>query len=246
MLRAAWSVLLALLAAGCAPADAEPVVAAPLSFGKILTFLFLTLGPGNVAWLFVAKTRGFDKQVKRRIAIEATLYAGLAVLAAATVGVATLNKWGVSVTALQFSTGLLLFLVALRQVLALYGSRDSHADAPPRTDAGEAPNPATLAFSLAFPAIATPYGIALVIMILTVRAGTAYVLPVLLATGVVLVVDLAVMLVAERIVTRPTVVKAAAIVGVIMAVLMLSLGVQAGFEALRVLLDGGATTTARG
>jgi multiple antibiotic resistance protein len=204
----------------------------PFSLGKLFTFLFLTLGPFKIIGPFVQMTHGRDAAFKRELALRGTIVAAIGLLAAATVGANTLVKWGVSVGALQLTAGIILFLVALRQVMEQYGSRE--AAEPAASAAAVAPVPASkLAVLLAFPTIVTPWGVALVIMAMTLREG--YALQILAATAVVLVVNFLVMMVAERILKAPAIVAVLAIVGTVLGILQVALGVQVMAAALPML-----------
>jgi multiple antibiotic resistance protein len=94
-----------------------------------------------------------------------------------------------------------------------------------------------MAFSpLAFPTIVTPYGIAVLIVLVTLgRGNTTRLLEILVTAGVVLLLDLLAMLSAERVLKAPFVAPALAIVGAVMAVLQVALSVQAILLACRLL-----------
>lgn len=237
MVRRATPFLLLLAMASCGSGADEPVRAV-FSVEKIFTFLLLTLGPAAATRPFVAKTQGLDARLKREIAVRAVVYAALGVLAAATIGVLMLRKWNISIDALQFSASLILFWFALRQVMSWYAPQEPKPAAHATTREPIAPS--TLAFSLAFPTIATPYGIAVLILLLSVYPGMAKAVTVLGLAGIVLAIDLVAMLGAESLLGRPKVILALRIVGVVLGVLMVAAGVEAGFQALRPLLGGTA------
>jgi multiple antibiotic resistance protein len=137
------------------------------TLAKVFTFLFLTLGPLKIIGPFASMTRGYDAAFKRRLAIRGIVIATIALLAAATTGANILQQWGISIGAMQLTAGILLFLVALRPVLEQYETHqprthaEASADLPPSS-------PSALAFSpLAFPTIVTPYGIAVLIIAVT-------------------------------------------------------------------------------
>jgi multiple antibiotic resistance protein len=206
---------------------------APFSLGKVFTFLFMTLGPFKIFGPFAAMTRGRDGAFKRRLAFEGIIISALAMLAAVTVGANTLDSWGISVGALQLAAGIVLFLIALKPVLEQY---EPHKDQPEASGSAAAPAPtaSALAFSpLAFPTIVTPWGIAVLIMLATLRRDNM--LQILGVTAFVLVLDLLAMLVADRILKTPFVASALGIVGAVMGVLQIALAVQATVDALRMM-----------
>ena len=95
------------------PAGAEPPV---FSFGKVFTFLFLTLGPLKIIGPFAEMTRGRDAAFRRELAYRGAAVAAVGLLVAVTIGTRILDKWGISVGALLLTAGIVLFLVALRPV----------------------------------------------------------------------------------------------------------------------------------
>ncbi len=214
----------------------QPDQALALSPGKIFTFLFVMLGPLKVIGPFGAMTAGHDRRFKRRLALDAIVIASVGALAAVTLGVRILQKWGVSVGALLLTAGIILFLVALKVVLHQYDPHDQAAtDTPPPATAA-APPPG-LAFSpLAFPTIITPYGVALLIVLVVLRAGQpALVAQVVGIAAIVLGLDYLAMLSADRILSTPKVRPVLVIVGTVLSVLQVALGVQAMIDALHLL-----------
>src|SRR6201988_3692725 len=142
----------------------EPGAVFHWSLGEAFTFLFVALGPLNVIGPFATLKHGRGIAFKRGLAFRAFLVATIALIFAATLGAKTRQAWGISVGALLLAAGTILFLVALRPVLAGYnpgGERlQANSVAVPETSKSE------LAFSpLAFPTIITPYGLALLILL---------------------------------------------------------------------------------
>jgi multiple antibiotic resistance protein len=207
-----------------------PLIA--LTFGKAFTFLFLTLGPLKIMGPFVAMTRGRDAAFKRKLAIEGFVIAAIAAFAAATIGVSVLSKWGVSVGALMVTAGIVLFLVALRQVLQQYEPKNPAPDAPP--DHATPQRSTAIAFSpLAFPTIITPYGVAVLILLVALSGDRT--MPIFAMAALVLVLDLLAMLGAERVLKTPYIASVLGIVGAVIGVLQVALGVQLVINGLRLL-----------
>jgi multiple antibiotic resistance protein len=215
----------------------QPSASDPFSPGKVFTFLFVMIGPLKVIGPFAKMTAGWDRGLKRRLAFQAIAIAAIGAFAAATVGSRLLQKWGISLGALLLTTGLVLFLVAMRVVMEQY---EPHVQAE-MTDHPSAivepASPGALAFSpLAFPTIITPYGAALLILLMSLRSGQTAVLVKIIGIAVlVLVLDLAAMLTADRILTTPAIRPTLGILGSVLSVLQVALGVQAIIEALRLL-----------
>jgi multiple antibiotic resistance protein len=205
------------------------------SLGQAFMFLFMTLGPLNVLGPFVAMTQARDTTFKRRLAFRAFVVATIALLFAATVGALTLQKWGISVGALLITAGVILFLVALQPVLAGYKPREPRVEATAAATAST-PSVSELALSpLAFPTIVTPYGIAVLILLITLHPLSVGGLPILGVAGLVLALDLLAMLGANWIAKARFFTPGLGIVGSVMGILQVALGVQAVADGLRLL-----------
>lgn len=131
---------------------------------QIFTFLFLMLGPFKIIGPFAKMTEHATSQLTNKIALQATLFATLGVLIASFVGENILNNFGIPVPILALTGGLILFLVALTNVIQQYSPATTKEDQPTPTIL-MALNP------LAFPVIVTPYGIAAVIVFMTISPG---------------------------------------------------------------------------
>ena len=215
----------------------QPSPSDPFSPGKVFTFLFLMIGPLKVIGPFAKMTAGWDPGLKRRLAFQAIAIAAVGAVAAATLGSRLLQKWGISLGALLLTTGIVLFLVAIRIVMQQYESHEQTEQTDHPGTVARPPSPGALAFSpLAFPTIITPYGAALLILLMTLRSGqTTILLGIIGIAGLVLVLDLVAMLTAERILTTPAVRPALGILASVLSVLQVALGVQAIVDGLRLL-----------
>lgn len=128
---------------------------------QILTLLFLMLGPFKIIGPFAKITEKATPLLTRQIAARATLYSVLAVLLASFLGESFLAKFGIPVPILALTAGLILFLVALSNVIQQFNPVVSK----------EEPTPANLSMALnpiAFPTIVTPYGIGAVIVFMAI------------------------------------------------------------------------------
>lgn len=199
-----------------------------LDLGKIFTFFFLTLGPKAVIAPCARSAAGLDAADRRRVAFAATGIALLSVIIAATIGVRVLDNWGVSTGALLIAAGIILFLIALESIRSQYDPLEAAADAPP-----EPVGVLRLAFKLAFPYLVSPYGVAVVILVLTSRPPEIPIAPILSMLAGIMVLNLVVMLNAQRIAGSSYIGPAFAIVGAVLAVLQAALGVQAVLTGLR-------------
>ena len=215
----------------------QPSPSDRFSPGKVFTFLFVMIGPLKVIGPFAKMTAGWDPGLTRRLAFQAIGIAAVGAFAAATVGSRPLQNWGISLGALLLTTGVVLFLVAMRVVMEQYEPHEWAEKADHPSAAARPTSVAALAFSpLAFPTIITPYGAALLILLMTLRAGQTAILVRIIGIAVlVLGLDLVAMLTADRILTTPAVRPTQGILGSVLSVLQVALGVQAIVEALRLL-----------
>src|SRR5262245_23768231 len=222
----------------------QPSPSDPFSPGKVFTFLFVMIGPLKVIGPFAQMTAGWDRGLKRKLAFQAITIAAIGALAAATLGSSLLQKWGISLGALLLTTGIVLFLVAMQVVMQQYEPHEQAEKAAHPSASADPPSPSALAFSpLAFPTIITPYGAALLILLVSLRSSqTAVVLQIIGIAILVLALDLVAMLAADRILTTPAVRPTLGILGSVLSVLQVALGVQAIIEALRLLGVTGLTT----
>jgi multiple antibiotic resistance protein len=198
----------------------------PLPAAQIFTFMFLMLGPFKIVGPYAAIIRGADPGQARRIALLATLYAGLALLVAAFLGESVLRNFGIPLPVLALSAGIILFLVALLNILQQFqppGSpRDHAAPGPPELKLALIP--------LAFPAIVTPYGIAALIVFLSLSQDVDTRLTVGAIVVLIMLLNLAVMLLTRYILPVLNVVMP--IVGAVLGVVQVALGLQIIHRAL--------------
>ncbi|MGE5295290.1 MAG: MarC family protein [Solirubrobacterales bacterium] len=196
-----------------------------LSVGEVFTFLFLTLGPIKVIGPFARITQRADRMLAHRIAWRAILFSIFALLLAALIGESFLRRYDMPVPVLALAGGIVLFLVALQTVLQQFTS-------PARSE-GEL-TPATLSMAItpvAFPTIVTPYGIAALIIFVTLSPDWEgkVVLGVMLL-GIMLL-DLVTMLLARHILHFLGVFLQ--ILGAVLAIIQVALGLQIILNSLQ-------------
>jgi multiple antibiotic resistance protein len=124
----------------------------------IFTILFLMLGPFKIIVPYSKLTEDAEPALARKIAIRAIAYSSLALLLAATIGEKILGNYGIPVPILAMTGGIILFVVALMNVVQQFGWQTTHANSK------ETPSLKMAMYPLAFPTIVTPYGIAAVIV----------------------------------------------------------------------------------
>ncbi len=132
-----------------------------IEISQIFALLFLMLGPFKIIGPFAKMTRDADPKLTRQLATRAIFFSVLAVLFASILGEQILAKYGIPVPILAFAAGLILFLVALQNVIQQFAPPDTKHE-PVAPTLQMALNP------LAFPTIVTPYGIAAVMVFMAI------------------------------------------------------------------------------
>lgn len=219
-------------------ADTEAVLSLELS--KIFTFFFLTLGPKAVIAPFAQSTAKLDAVTTKRVALATTAISLLSILVASTIGVRVLTSWGISTGALLIAAGVILFLIALESIRERYQQEEFHTNTPSSdkstgSSIGNSPEVSVrrLAFKLAFPYVVSPYGVAVVILVLTSRPEHVAIAPIVAMLVGIMLLNLVVMLNAGRIARSLYIAPAFAVLGAVLGVLQAALGVQAILVGLR-------------
>jgi len=198
-----------------------------IPLAQIFTFLFLMLGPFKIIGPFAGLTRGVDAGLSRQIAIRALVYSALALLLAALLGETILDKYGIPLPILALSAGIILFLVALQNMLQQFvplTSNDREVSAP------------TLSVAmtpLAFPTIVTPYGISALIVFLALSPDLQSRLLIGVIVLAIMALNLVAMLSARPILRFLGVFLQ--ILGAVLSVVQVALGLQIISSSLRML-----------
>jgi multiple antibiotic resistance protein len=198
-----------------------PTFSGTIGLGEIFIFLFITLGPFTVVRTFAQLTRDSESSFRTQLATRTFLIALVAALASALVGSTLMGKWHVSVPAIAFTAGILLFVVALRSLLDLYAT---HHPAE-----GAAPTLAMATSPLAFPNIVTPAGLAIAITLIALGPDARW--QILGCMTAVIVIDYLVMLFVKplmKVLALPL-----ALLGVVLLVLQVALSIQIVIFAVR-------------
>jgi multiple antibiotic resistance protein len=177
---------------------------------------------------FAQLTRNADVALRRTIALRAFVFSTVALLAGAYLGQFLLAKWQMSVVALMLAGGILLFLVAIKRILA--------PDPPEKlAAAGERPTRALALSPLTFPTIVTPYGVATLIVFLVLGPQLQFLILGLLVS--VMLLNLLAMLYARpvlRVLGVPL-----QVLGAVLGVMQAALGIRIILLAIRRLVVGG-------
>jgi len=186
--------------------------------------LFIGMGPIKVLLVYMAKTAGLDKDVRRAMARRIVIVAGSVGIGIFALGSLLQSFLHFSIGALNIIGGLILLLLALNMVLG--GGK-------PKTGsgAGEAVDPMSLAVSpLAIPLTLNPVGI----VTLVVASSEVTDLPsssaVVVLIAIVMVIDLGVLLFSDKV--APYLSEAT------IELLEVVLGIFLGALAIQLMLNG--------
>ena len=190
------------------------------SMSHIVTFLFLMLGPTKIIGPFVNVTEGADRTLEKKIARNAIVFSGIALLIAGLLGEMILRKHSVPLPVLALAAGVILFLVAIQDTVRQFSfsSHDSNVKFEAEPSMKRALDP------LAFPVIVTPYGIAALIVFLSFAADFESQIQIGLIVFVILLLNFLAMLFARKVLA--TLGIALAILGAVLSVVQVALGLQ--------------------
>ena len=113
-------------AAAAAQGAVQAGMAQELPPVQIFTLLFLMLGPFKIIGPFAQLTKGADDRQAHRIAWLSIVFASAALLVAALLGSSILDSYRIPVPVMALAGGLILFLVALKNLLEQF---QTHVDA---------------------------------------------------------------------------------------------------------------------
>ncbi|HEX4271453.1 MAG TPA: MarC family protein [Rhizomicrobium sp.] len=119
--------------------------------------LLVVIDPIGMGPVFVGLTSGLEEQVRRKIALEASIIAFCVLAGSALVGDWLLARLGISLAAFRIAGGLLLFAIAFEMVFQRRTER--------KTDQTGHPGTAIAAFPLAIPLMAGPGAITAMVLL---------------------------------------------------------------------------------
>jgi multiple antibiotic resistance protein len=195
---------------------------------QVFFILFLMLGPFKVLGPFTKMTLGATPALTRNIAIRAILLASIILILAAVMGDQMLENFGIPVPVLALAGGVILFMVALMNVLQQF-------DTPKILNEPVAPPSMKVAMNpLAFPTIVTPYGVAAVIVFMALAPdmdGKMLVGEIIL---IIMAINLVFMLINRYIFKVMAVILP--ILGAILGVVQVALGLKIIYNSIDALL----------
>jgi len=192
-------------------------------------FLFLMLGPFKIIGPFAKITLGADPILVRQIAIRSIIFSTVALLIAGLLGEMILRKYGIPLPILGIAGGIILFLVALLNIIKQFAPLEEHENRVLTPTLNMAMNP------IAFPTIVTPYGIAAVIFILAYSPDITSKLQVGVIVLGIMVVNLVIMLITRYVFKFLAIFLS--ILGAILGVIQVALGLLIINNQLRILLN---------
>jgi len=200
-----------------------------LNNAQTFLLLFLMLGPFKVLGPFVKVTKNADLALSRKIAVRAILFSIISLVVAALLGGNIMNNYGIPVPILALSAGIILFLVALLNIIQQFNPSEPNADSDKTPSLTVAVNP------LAFPIIVTPYGIAAVIVFVTLSPDLNSKLIVLAMVAGIMLLNLLVMLFARNL-FKPLTLVILSILGAILGVIQVALGLKIIYNSWQALM----------
>lgn len=127
---------------------------------KFFVLFFVIVEPISLVPLFAAMTEGADESFRRRMALRAVLIAGTVFALFAIGGAWFLQTMGISIAAFRIAGGIMLFLIALEMVFARESGTRTTSE-----EKDESKKRADISvFPLAFPFIAGPGALAIVLL----------------------------------------------------------------------------------
>jgi multiple antibiotic resistance protein len=156
------------------------------SLAEVFITIFIGMGPIKVLLIYIAKTQGMDKALKRRIATRIVIVAGSVAVGLFILGAFLQQVLHFSIGALNIIGGLILLLLALNMVM---GSKSGGHSG------GEAEDPMSMAVSpLAIPLTLNPVGIVAVVVASSEVTDLPSSIAVVVLIGVVMAIDFAILL----------------------------------------------------
>jgi multiple antibiotic resistance protein len=194
----------------------------------IFAFLFLMLGPFKIIGPFAKITQGADPKLTRRIAFRAMMFSSIALLLAAILGSRIMTNFTIPIPILAISGGLILFLVALLNIIKQFATPSANPENVIHPTLDMAINP------LAFPTIVTPYGIAAVIIFLSLSPDLNSKLTVGVIVLAIMAINLIFMLITRYI--YKFLALFLALLGAILGIIQVALGLMVIYNNLRILV----------
>jgi multiple antibiotic resistance protein len=194
-----------------------------------IVFLFLMLGPFKIIGPFAKITQNATPALTRQIAFRAIVFSCIALMLAALLGGKILGNVGIPLPILIISAGIVLFLVALLNIIQQFNTPETHSENAITPTLAMALNP------LAFPTIVTPYGIAAVIVFLALSPDLESKLNVGAIVAGIMALNLFIMLITRFI--FKFLIMILSVLGAILGIIQVALGVMIIYNQFKILLN---------
>lgn len=178
------------------------------------------LGPSKIIGPFVKVTEGADRALEKKIARNAIIFSGIALLFASLLGEWILKEHSIPLPVLALAAGVILFLVAIQDTVRQF----SFSTHEPAVRAKIEPSMKLALDPLAFPVIVTPYGIAALIVFLASTPDVESQLQIGLIVVAILLLNFLAMIFARKVLVKLGIVLA--IFGTVLSVVQVALGLQ--------------------
>lgn len=190
---------------------------------NILLLFFIMLGPLKMIGPFFAATRNLEPRAVRSLAWKVFIISVIALLLAGLGGSVLMSNWGISVPVMLLAAGVVFLIVALKLVLEQY--EPTHP--PPSAE-----EPQSLAMRMTFPVTVTPYGVAALIVFMSMSGELSRSLAVFSMAFVVMVLNLLAML-GARAIMRWIGLMPLQILGAVLGILQVALALQFIVEGVK-------------
>lgn len=200
-----------------------------MALKSFLTF-FVTIGPIEAAVLFAALTPRISYELRRSIAIRATLIASVILAVFTLFGDPILGELGVSLAALQVAGGIVLLMIALDMIFARPGGAIKLT--PP--EGAEAHSKDDIAvFPLATPLLAGPGSMSAGILLAANAHGAPFGLAIVMGTLAAVMVITLVLLVLANELNHLLGITAQRVLIRVFGILLAAIAVQAVFNGIK-------------
>jgi len=196
--------------------------------------LFVVIDPLGTASVFAVLTRGMAAGQRRRVALRGVLVAALILVVFGLAGRALLQALGIGIPAFRLAGGILLFLLAIDMVFARQSGLRG-ATAEERSEAVRRDDISV--FPLAFPLLAGPGALTIVLMLMGGGPPVARLAQILALLLLVLALTLAALLGAPRLM-RLLGETGTNVVDRLLGVILAALAMQFVIDGLRAVLAG--------
>jgi multiple antibiotic resistance protein len=185
--------------------------------GKLLPLLFNLMGPIGLMPMFAGLARGMSEADRKAMALRAVLLAAAALAIAVFLGMRVLESWGIERASLVIAGGLVLTLSALQPLFFPAARGGGPPDGATARDLAVSP--------LAFPGIAAPKAIAVIIIFATFLDQPAQQLAIAGAVAFILLLNYGAMRTADWFMAKIGMAPLQ-VLGAVFGVLQVALGVQ--------------------